>query len=32
MICSLSSLKEQEIDQIRALETDLGMSLVAVDA
>ena len=29
MICSLSNLKAQELDQIRALEAELGQPLLA---
>lgn len=29
MICSLSNLKDQDLDQIRALEAELGQPLLA---
>lgn len=29
MICSLSNLKEQDLDQIRSLEKELGKTLLA---
>ena len=29
MLCSLSNLKEQDLDQIKALENELGQTLLA---